>query len=358
MAFDPVPWLVEGGAEHSARLARTMIYYFTGGQEGILNSESLRVQALDVPGSKVRIMPGVATIKNRALGSPNECYMMRAGEESPVDITATGSGGSRTDLIVARVENPHISGEPWQLPSDSAVGPYVFPRVISNVPAGIRTVHELDLGYSAISLAKVTIPANTATITNAMITDLRSICNPITGPMGPPGPPGAPGAQGEPGQDAPDEGSDPCPTYHCHGDGDDGDNGSGDPCPTSGSEWWNWPANATWTISIPSWATHLDVDVWMTGVQLRVGSLSGIMRLLLGGVPQFEFPWRADYPGGTVRLGITGGRKDVYIPPGNRGKTFYVQWQAKPTPGSWNAQMLATNATQCVMKIRYKQMAG
>lgn len=52
--------------------------------------------------------------------------------------------------------------------------------VIQGVPAGTKTAKELNLGYPAIELAKITIPASTATITNAMITDPRRVAQPKT----------------------------------------------------------------------------------------------------------------------------------------------------------------------------------
>ncbi|MFG3715807.1 hypothetical protein [Micromonospora sp. NPDC047730] len=98
--------------------------------------------------------------------------------ETVVPIAATGSGGGRSDLIVARVEDPFMPGEPWQTPADVKVGPYVYVRVIAGVPAGTTSVAALNLGYSAIALGRVDLPANTGTVTQAMIVDLRRVANP------------------------------------------------------------------------------------------------------------------------------------------------------------------------------------
>jgi hypothetical protein len=40
------------------------------------------------------------------------------------------------------------------------------------------TAKELNLGYPAIALAKITLPSSTATVTDAMITDLRRVAQP------------------------------------------------------------------------------------------------------------------------------------------------------------------------------------
>lgn len=93
-----------------------------------------------------------------------------------VAIAATGSAGGRSDLIVAQVEDPNMAGEPWQTPTNPAVGPYIFTRVIPNVPAGTTSLRPLGYsGRSAIVLARVDLPASTGTVTASMITDLREL---------------------------------------------------------------------------------------------------------------------------------------------------------------------------------------
>lgn len=178
MGWDSVPWFVGGGAQHSPEVARLLSYVAFGGAEGILGPGDLKVQALAVPGSSVRVAPGACAILSRALGGAYQAYAGRMPTEDTVAIAATGSAGGRSDLIVARIEDPNLSGEPWGAPVDPAVGPYIFTRVIANVPATTTTVAELGLGYSAVALARVDIPASTATITDAMIVDLRKLARP------------------------------------------------------------------------------------------------------------------------------------------------------------------------------------
>ncbi|SCL32990.1 hypothetical protein GA0070616_4607 [Micromonospora nigra] len=178
MAFDPVPWFIGGGAEHSPEVARMIAYSAFRGNEGVMAAGDLAVKALDVPGTSVRVMPGACAINSRAVGGAYQAYGGRAPSESLVEIGSTGSGAGRSDLIVARVEDPFMPGEPWSEPPDVTAGPYIFPRVISGVPAGTTTVDALGLGYSAIALARIDLPASTGTVTQAMITDLRRVANP------------------------------------------------------------------------------------------------------------------------------------------------------------------------------------
>lgn len=180
MPLDSVPWFVGGGAEHSPEVARTLAYAATGGKQGIISSGDLKVSATAVPGGTVQVSVGSAVIPSRNPTGRNQSYIARMNTADTVAIAATGSSGGRSDLVVIQIEDPYVSGEPWQNPADPKVGPYVFTRVISNVPAGTTDLNNVS-GYSgrtAITLARIDIPANTGTITNAMIKDLRDLANP------------------------------------------------------------------------------------------------------------------------------------------------------------------------------------
>lgn len=176
MAWDPTPWLVGGGAEHSPEVARLLSYATTSGAEGIVEPSDLRVRALNVPGAGFRVGLGAALIRNRYAGGQQQTYAARnTSEHNFTDVTPTGSGGGRTDLVIARVIDPQYEGD---VPADPTDHQYVFTDVIQGVPSSTRTARELNLGYPAIELAKITWPSSTATITDAMITDLRQVALP------------------------------------------------------------------------------------------------------------------------------------------------------------------------------------
>ncbi len=180
MPLDSVPWFVGGGAVHSPEVARVLAYAATNGNEGIVTSSDLRVTATGTPSSQVQISVGAGIVLNRAVGGSLQSYIARMPTSATVGVSATSSSGPRRDLVVLQVEDPYMSGEPWQDPADPTVGPYVFIRVIPNVPAGTTDIHDVSgySGRSAITLARIDIPASTATITNSMITDLRTMANP------------------------------------------------------------------------------------------------------------------------------------------------------------------------------------
>ena len=177
MALDKTPWLVGGGAEHSAEVARLLAHVATAGAEGIIGAGSLAVRAQATPGPSVRVAPGAAAILNRYAGGAQQTYVLRNASQTTVPISATGSSGGRTDLVVARILDPQYQG---QAPSDPNAFDYSRLEVIEGVPAGTTSAAQLGLSYPAIALARVTLPASTATVTSSMIRDLRAVANPRT----------------------------------------------------------------------------------------------------------------------------------------------------------------------------------
>lgn len=247
MTFDPVPWFVGGGAEHSPEVARLVAFIATGGAEGITQAGDLKVVPLATPGTSVRALVGSCTILSRASGGAQQAYSGRMPTETVVPISATGSGAGRSDLIVARVEDPFMAGEPWADPADPKVGPYIFIRVIPNVPAGTTRLQDVTgySGQSAVTLARIDIPAATATITAGMVQDLRQIARPRRDPH----------------------------LWHT--------------VPTTSEQllstsWVWWATQSTYSVAVPSWATKAHVRVEMGGVKSNVGGTFGRLRTRIG----------------------------------------------------------------------------
>lgn len=175
MAFDPTPWFIGGGAQHSVDVARLLAFASTGGAEGIVSPGDLKVRALDTPGSSVIIGPGAALILNRSAGADGQTYVMRAPTDTTVEVAPTGPSG-RSDLLVVRVEDPQYA--PWQPPADPVTAQYVVPFVVQGVPGDTVDAAALNLGYSAVAVARLDIPANTGTITPGMVKDVRRLARP------------------------------------------------------------------------------------------------------------------------------------------------------------------------------------
>jgi hypothetical protein len=221
MAWDNVPWAIGGGAQHSPEVARLLAYAAFRSNEGTLGPLDLQVKALGVPGGSVTVDPGACTILCRSTGGAYQSYAGRLLTQDTLAIPATG-GSARSDLIVARVEDPYMAGEPWADPTDPTTGPYIFTRRIPGVPNTTTDVASLGLGYSAIPLARVDVPASTGTITGAMIHDLRKIANPRR-------------------------------------ERDLIAQAWGSTNTLTASSYTEWPTGAHWSIAVPTWATQLKV---------------------------------------------------------------------------------------------------
>lgn len=175
-------WFIGGGAEHTPESARRALYASTSGAEGVGGIHDLKVVPLAVPGQGVRVQVGSALIRSHYIGGETQTYMGTVYSEETVGITPTGSGQTRHDLVVFRVEDPYAAGSTYTAPAegDRATAPYIHVRVISGVPAGTTRLQDVP-GYqndTAVTLARINFPVSTGTVTTGMITDLRKIAQP------------------------------------------------------------------------------------------------------------------------------------------------------------------------------------
>jgi hypothetical protein len=173
MPLENIAWAIDGGITSSS-LGHMLAYQATGGEEGVAGIGDFLVRQTAVASGTVRIGLGGGVLINRYPGARNESYMVRAGDESLLDIPANAGGATRYDLIVARVDDWNMPGgqaTPATLPTDE-VETARF-EVITGVAATTTKATDLALNYPAIALARLAVPAATAAITQAMITDLR-----------------------------------------------------------------------------------------------------------------------------------------------------------------------------------------
>ncbi|MGW0757184.1 hypothetical protein ACWD1Y_11950 [Streptomyces sp. NPDC002814] len=232
MAWDGIPWFVEGTAASEETL-RLVVEAAACGGEGIISPADLLVTALDAPALAVQVAPGAMVAKRRAsTGGGNQSYAARMPTTEQVDIEPTSADGPRSDLIVARVEDPY-GGESWPAPEDPTVGPYVYTRVIPDVPPGTTSILDIDPDSTAITLARVDVPVSTSIITAGMVTDLRQMARPRTQTSRR----YLPGAWSTPDDLGPIT-----------------------------DTWEGFPLGATWTEKAPEWATHVSVHVLITGL--------------------------------------------------------------------------------------------
>jgi hypothetical protein len=165
-------WAVDGNTL-DASLWRQELYAGTLKRSGIMAPTDLKVTAFSTPGAGVNVAGGSCVIAGQELsgGQQGSYYGFNNGTDT-VAVSATG-GSARSDLIIARVEDPTFSGSPWSW--NPATQNLIYSRDLSGVAGGTTTV---PAGTTGIPLARIDIPSSTTNITNAMITDLRALANP------------------------------------------------------------------------------------------------------------------------------------------------------------------------------------
>lgn len=169
MPLQNVPWATGNGSLNPVEGARMSLYAATKEARGVLTVGAMRVTALPVPGSAVRIHHGGCVTPNDYLKAQEygaQAYVMREMSWTDFEIPATGSSGGATRYLIARIKDHQYAGN---APEDPKNGPYNEYALVSSIN---------NLSYPHVPLAKIAQPANTATITNAMITDIREVAMP------------------------------------------------------------------------------------------------------------------------------------------------------------------------------------
>lgn len=173
-------WALNGPIPTDVEDALRMLFTATGGAEGIGDTPDLRVLPLAPAGQGVRVTTGTALIRSRYGSATNQSYQGALTTERAITTTQTPSNKGRSDLIVMRVEDPYAANSSWPLPADPDTYDGFPIRVIEGVPAGTTRLQDISTyrNHTAVTLARIDIPAGTATITAGMIKDLRMLALP------------------------------------------------------------------------------------------------------------------------------------------------------------------------------------
>jgi hypothetical protein len=291
VTFQVPAYAVDGNSENGNFL-RLMLQSATLGSQGVVGHLDCQVTQTGTPSAGIIIGSGAVVILGQEASFQGSYYGYNTGNDTTLTIAATGAS-PRSDMIIVRAEDPTWSGSPWGNP---ASGQIVFPRVLSGVSSGATSVPG---GNSAIALARIDIPATTSAITNAMIHDLRTVCNPQQLMI----------------MEA-QNGSTPA---HAS---------------TAGTTNVQWPTGAVWSVAIPVWATTF-VFSWTVSEVLYNNDGNGFVRgnvwPIFGSsvtsptlttpqtqvsIPAASGPWRHTFSGGGT----------VSIPASLRGTTQTLQF--------------------------------
>lgn len=252
-----VPWAIGGGADNAIEHARMIPYAIFQGSEGVLGNTDLEIRALTVPGGSIRMSPGGYVVRARGLGQTYEAYMGKYGQEVTVPVDPNNTASARSDLVMLRIEDSHVAGEPWE-EADLNSGPYRSVWIEKGVPSTTRSVQQLGNTWSAIPLARIDIPAMTSTITQAMIVPLRTKCSPPSPPVPPPT------IIIIEGDDAP---ANPDFMYHKLTAGPSSAQNFASASINTWRQFFN--AQLQWLISIPAWATTAEVILTVHNCQIN-----------------------------------------------------------------------------------------
>lgn len=169
-------WAMNGATLPAERF-RELEWRATGGQTGIVGASSLLVRAMPTPSNQVRVSPGAFSIQATPgagvayATAPGQSYGRRTYGIHTVGIRQTDSSGGRVDVVGIVIHDPQYDGNPESVNWDDHRAFEVI--VVENMPGATQPASFSALGKPFLPLARVTLPANTATITNSMITDLR-----------------------------------------------------------------------------------------------------------------------------------------------------------------------------------------
>lgn len=292
--------ILTNGAAHPAQQFRMLVRDLSNGAEGITQGDDLKVSQRTTPGGGVIIGDGSAVIRGRAnvfQGSYSVCNIGTVDQP----IAATG-GTARSDMLIIRVEDPEYEGS-----LNPAVDQITYPQIISNVSSSATTIPD---GRTGIPLARIDIPANTSTITNAMITDLRKIANPRRERRM---------FTHSPTADSSLIGSSTSYSYFSTEPG--------------------------WNVAIPSWATTVRARIDVCPLRYSVADYFGALRATFGSSLTLQFTSIDDNQGAGIRKIPAIVADTLTVPATYRGTTQLLRAQANGATGNAGRINVATSTT-------------
>lgn len=336
-----VPWYINSAARHRARTMRLLAYNSVSGQEGVLAAEHLRVDALTTPGASVTVAPGAFSVLARHVGGAFEAYVDKVPEALTVQVPATSAAG-RTDLVVLRILNPYETevGGSIQAPVSDQDGPYWDVVVVTGVSSTINHVSQYNPSWSAITLAKITRPANTGIVQAGHISQLRSIV--------------APRSITERIIIAPADNPPPTPPPIAHDIWSGTKHlSSSTSFASSVTSFTDWPSAAFFDVPIPSWATQC--DIFGNSNPTYNDPLWGEARLDFGGNAGPSTVYDEQDPNGLAKTIIIFG--GTYTVPSNqRGRIVRVKMQHRNIdPANHSGVLTTRNGVWINLMLTFKR---
>jgi hypothetical protein len=167
--WQPIAY-IDGNPQNS-QLWREALQAATEFNQGIVSPSDLKVTATSPTSLVLNIASGSAIILGDETANQGSYFGVNIGADTVT--LAAGGASIRYDLIVAQVQDPTFSGSSWS--HNPATDQLIYSTVVSGVSSGTT---QPPNGMSAIPLALVQVPIGASVISQANITDLRSLANP------------------------------------------------------------------------------------------------------------------------------------------------------------------------------------
>ncbi len=289
------PALLTDGGSHPAALVRRFQQMVALGNEGIDEGADLKVRQTATASTSIIIGPGNGVVRGRASATQGTYFVSNPDDHTKGPGVVPSVASVQHYLVVLRVADPAFEGT-----ADPNLNMNTI-EVVSTTLGGTT----LTAGTTGIVLARLEVPADTTTITNAMIVDLRKMANPrrqrtLTPVF--------------------------IPTTPV------------DPLEAAVDVRENWPDAATLSVSIPIWATFMFVMTTISGVSTRTGNTHGDSRTLVGTAATQAIAWNHDWVGTTQRITvISGGRFNIAAAARGTTQTMRTDAVRRNTTGTLEA---------------------
>jgi len=253
------PWLLNQpfpeDVGYPAEIVRGQHFDATSGGNGVSSPRALKVVAQEAPDGTVQILPGGGTAVSNYPGVENQSYQATNFQPYTLTIPPTGSSsGGRHDLVIQRFLDPQFEDHP---DADGELTPETAAMLDFwwfEVHQGKAATTKLDFPH--VKLAHIKRPANTTIVEDPHIIDLRELAN---------------------------------PKNHLHMRANNL-NMADEQSLHTGSE--VWPENATHTVRVPEWATHMQIHATVGMVRSHASAGDA-------GVARGNFQFRLTAPDGT-----------------------------------------------------------
>jgi hypothetical protein len=331
VTFETTAYAING-SQLGAALMRRAAYAALHGQQGVVHSGDLKVTQLAVPGVGVQIAAGVGLVLNDYQVDPNETYVVSnpAIHIVPSTDMPAANPSAKSYILAVVVGDPDFSqtGHPWMTSDDPPVGQELtFAYVRATLVEVAAGATGLNVSYPALPLARIDVPANTTTITNSMIHDLRTL--------------GSPRQSQEIFVSAAGTWNNDTPTKI-----------------PSGSTFGDWgSAQFAPSVVVPTWATRAILVCSVNGVGLRDASvnITGNLRAQLGSVsgPSVSFDLPSGRVGAQRENFQAAGEYDVSSIAGTTAILRVEAFENNPAAPTDNQKLDLRNGSQQIFDVRF-----